>query len=84
MLSIAAKEWMAEGAAKGEAKGEAKGKVEGKADTLFRLLRRRFQTLPSHLEDSIRAADIDRLDEWIDRILDAKSLDDVFGTDQRH
>ena len=84
MLSIAAKEWMAEGAAKGRAEGKAKGKVEGKADALLRLVERRFKGVPSDVEHRVRAADVSMLDEWIDRILDAKSLDDVFGTEQRH
>ncbi len=80
MLSIAAKEWMAEGAIKGRAEGEAKGK----ADTLLRLLLRRFKTLPPDVEDRVRVATIDQLDEWSDRILDAQTLDDVFGIEQRH
>ncbi len=81
MLSIAAKEWMAEGAAKGRAEGETKGK----ADTLLRQLRRRFKTLPSDAEHRVRAADPDLLDEWLGRFVDAQSLDDIFsGPDQRH
>ena len=80
MLSIAAKEWMAEGMVKGEAKGRA----EGKADTLLRQLRRRFKTLPSGIEDRVRGADSDRLDEWLDHFVDAQTLEDVFGTEQRH
>ncbi|CAK0779058.1 hypothetical protein WCLP8_80001 [uncultured Gammaproteobacteria bacterium] len=80
MLSIAAKEWMAEGAAKGRAEGEAKGK----ADTLLRQLHRRFKVLPSQVEDRVRAGSGDQLDEWIDLILDARELADVFGADQKH
>ena len=76
MLSIAAKEWMAE--------GKAAGKAEGKADTLLRLIERRIKAVPSDIEHRVRAADVGMLDEWLDRILDAKSLDDVFGTEQRH
>ena len=75
MLSIAAKEWMAEGA--------IKGKAEGKAETLRRLLRHRFHTLPPEVEARILNADGAQLDEWLDRILDAKVLTDVF-TDLVH
>ena len=78
MLSIAARQWMAEGAAKGEAKGRAEGKAEGKADMLLRQLRRRFSVLDSAVEARVRAADSDRLDQWSERILDARTLSEVF------
>ena len=51
---------------------------------LLRLLRRRFQSLPSEVEDRVRTADSDHLDEWTDRFLDARTLSDVFGVDRRH
>jgi len=80
MLSIAAKEWMAEG----KAEGRAEGRAEAKADTLLRQLHRRFTVLPNGVEDRVRAAVSDRLDEWLDRILDAQTLSDVFGPEQPH
>ncbi len=80
MLSIAAREWIAEGVILGEARGEAKGK----SDTLLRQLRRRFHTLPSQTEERVHAAGIDQLDEWMDRLMDAKELIDVFGIDPTH
>ena len=67
MLSIAAKEWKAE------------GRAEGKAEMLFRQLRRRFHTVPSELETRVRKANDAQLDEWSDRFVDAKSLTDVFA-----
>ncbi|MEI8397288.1 MAG: Rpn family recombination-promoting nuclease/putative transposase [Rhodospirillaceae bacterium] len=76
MLSIAAKEWMAEGRAEGETKG--------KAVTFRRLLQRKFKTLPSNVEALIQAANGDQLDEWLDRILDAKGFTDIFGSDLPH
>ncbi|CAK0778881.1 hypothetical protein WCLP8_840003 [uncultured Gammaproteobacteria bacterium] len=80
------------GLAKGEAKGRAEGKAEGKAEgetvgkanMLLRLLCRRFKTVPPDVERRGRAADIDHLDEWSDRFVDARELVDVFGTDQPH
>jgi len=76
MLSIAAREWMAEGA--------AIGRAEGKADTLLRLLRRRFKSLPADVEERVRTAGTGPLDDWTDRILEAQTLDDVFGAKPRH
>ena len=80
MLSIAAKEWMAEG----RNEGRNEGRTEGKAETLHRQLRRKFKTLPSNVEALIQADNGDQLDEWLDRILDAKSLTDIFGSDLPH
>ena len=78
MLSIAAREWKAEGIAEGMAKGIVQGKTEGKADILLRQLRRKFHDLPSDVIERMQTATIDQLDDWSDRILDAKTLDEVF------
>lgn len=58
---------------------KAEGRAEGKAEMLLRQLRRRFGDLPADITDCVRGADGDELDDWSDRILDAKSLGDVFG-----
>lgn len=70
---------MAQGVAQGVAQGEARGEAKGKADILLRLLRRRFPEVPPDIEDRVRAAGSDLLDEWSERILDARTLADVFG-----
>ena len=80
MLAERVKEWTREW----KAEGRAEGRNEGKADTLHRQLLRRFKTVSPDVEHRIRTADVDQLDEWLDRILDAQTLDDVFGADQRH
>ncbi|CAK0752333.1 transposase [uncultured Gammaproteobacteria bacterium] len=64
--------------------GEARGEARGKAEMLLRQLRRRFKTLPSQVEDRVRAAGSDQLDEWSDRFVDARELVDVFDVDQKH
>jgi flagellar biosynthesis/type III secretory pathway protein FliH len=78
------REWKAEGLAEGVVKGRAEGEAKGKADTLLRLLHRRFKVLPNGIEDRVRAADRDRLDEWLDRFVDAQTLAEVFGPEQPH
>ena len=80
MLADRVKEWTKEW----KAEGIAEGKAEGKADTLLRQLRHRFKSLTPEIEHRVRTADIGMLDEWLDRILDAQALGDVFGTEQRH
>ena len=69
----------ARGLAKGEARGLAKGRAEGEAKSLIRLLERRFGPLPAAVRSRIDGADLTQLDAWIDRVLDAKSLDAMFA-----
>ena len=72
------------GIQQGIAQGKVQGKAEGKADTLLHLLRRRDKTLPSGIEDRVRAAGIDQLDEWSERLFDGEPLTEIFGTDHTH
>jgi len=64
--------------------GKAEGKVEAKAETLIRQLRRRFSSVSPHIESRVLSADIDQLDEWSDRFVDARELIDIFAADQTH
>jgi hypothetical protein len=61
--------------------GRAEGRTEGRADTLLRLLNRRFGLLPAGTEPRVRAASAAELERWTDRILEAKTLADVFAAD---
>ena len=74
LVPTIAQQWLKQG----RAEGMAEGRTEGKADTLLRLLRRRFKTLPAGIEPRIRAAGTDQLDEWTDLVLDARELADIF------
>ena len=69
----------ASGLARGEARGFAKGRAEGEAKSLTRLLELRFGPLPAAVKMRVGGANVVQLDAWIDRVLDAKSLDAVFG-----
>ncbi len=54
------------------------GEVRGKREVLLRLLRRRFKKVPREVAACIAAAtDVHDLDKWLDRIVDAKTLNDV-------
>jgi len=59
--------------------GKAEGKAEGKASVLLRLILRRFGKPDPDIEARIEAASPSQLDRWADRILDAKSLDELFA-----
>jgi hypothetical protein len=68
-----------EGRTEGEALGKAKGKAEGKAETLLRLLNQRFHGVPEDYRRLVLAAEINQLDVWIDAVLDAETVEGVFG-----
>jgi predicted transposase/invertase (TIGR01784 family) len=83
VMSIAAEQWKAEAKAEGiqigEASGKAKGIEAGKADLLLRQLRRRFGALPESTQARVLCASEDQLNEWAETLLDASTLDAVFG-----
>jgi hypothetical protein len=58
--------------------GMLQGVQQGEGVLLRRLLTRRFDSLPAAIESKLTQASIEQLEIWGDRILDAKSLDDVF------
>ncbi len=55
------------------------GRQEGKADTLTRLLQRRFGDLPPWASQKIADAELSTLEEWTLRILDATTLESVLA-----
>jgi hypothetical protein len=57
----------------------AEGKIEGKAESLKRLLTRRYGPLPAWAEQRIDAATAAQLDGWLDGIFDAANLEDLIG-----
>jgi hypothetical protein len=83
VMSIAAEQWKAEAKAEGiqigEISGKAKGIEAGKADLLLRQLRRRFGALPQSTQTKVLCASEDQLNEWAETLLDASTLDAVFG-----
>jgi len=72
-------EGLAEGEARGEAIGEARGKTIGEAAMLLKLLERKFHAVPESAHKRIEAADAETLLVWGERVLDANSLDEVWG-----
>ena len=63
--------------------GIQQGMQQGEALLLQRLLTRRFGALSATQLANIAAASSAQLESWGDRVLEAKSLDEVFG-DTRH
>jgi hypothetical protein len=83
MLAENVKRWeqelKSEGRQEGRREGRREGQREGEAALLRRQLLRRFGPLPDWAEQRIGAADVDAIDEWGLRLLDARSIEEVFG-----
>ncbi|MEO5376098.1 MAG: Rpn family recombination-promoting nuclease/putative transposase [Alphaproteobacteria bacterium] len=56
----------------------------GKAEIVLRQLRRKFGPVSPEIEARLRAASSDQLDEWSERLLDARELSDVFDEPTTH
>jgi predicted transposase/invertase (TIGR01784 family) len=72
-------EGQALGHSKGLTQGLIQGLTQGQMQTLLRLLTRKFGGLPPELLHRLTNANQAELDLWTDRVLDAKSLTDVFA-----
>ena len=59
--------------------GKAEGKAKGKAETLLRVLERRFGSVPADLRNRAQQATLEQLDRWVDRALDVARVEDVFA-----
>lgn len=68
-----------QGRQEGRQEGLLEGEVKGEAKLLLRQLSRRFGPLPNEITERIHTADPSTIERWADRVLDAKSLDDVFS-----
>ncbi|MEO5378511.1 MAG: DUF4351 domain-containing protein [Magnetococcus sp. DMHC-6] len=67
-----------------EQRSERKGRLDGERNEaikiLLRQLTRRFGTLSTSLQEKVNAADTETLELWSDLVLDARSLEDVFDS----
>ena len=61
-----------------EQRGKQAGRQEGEALLLQRLLTRRFGVLSADCVARIQAASSGQLERWSDRVLDARTLAEVF------
>ncbi len=68
-----------EGRKEGERKGRKEGRKEGEVLTLNKLMTRRFGIVPGWAEERLGKAEERDLETWIDRVLDAGSVEEVFG-----
>ena len=71
-------EGIQQGRQEGRQEGLMEGEARGEAKLLLNLLSRRFQPLPDGVSERIHGANPNTIEIWADRVLDAKSLGEVF------
>ena len=69
-----------QGVQQGIRQGVRQGRIAGQRAILERLLLRRFGPLPPAMLERLDTASADDLDAWAEGVLDAPTLEDVFGT----
>ena len=74
-------EGMQKGMQQGMQQGIQQGMQQGEALALQKLITRRFGTIAPDVLIKITAASKEQLDVWLDQVLDADSLNDLFGPD---
>ena len=67
-----------EGKVEGRREGKLEGRLEGKCGLLEKILTRRFGPLPDWAKQRLASASSEQLDQWAERVLEAKSLQDVW------
>ena len=67
-----------EGRQEGLQEGRQEGILQGEAALLRRLLVRRFGALPSWAEQRLEQANLEELERWAERVLEAQKLAEVF------
>jgi hypothetical protein len=68
-----------QGRQEGWQEGWQEGRQEGEVLALLRVLKKRFGELPAPLTAQISTASLEEVEHWLDRVIDAHSLDEVFG-----
>ena len=63
---------------KGREEGLAEGQLRGETIVLMRMLSKRFGPLPNSIAQRIESADASMIERWLDRVLDAAALGEVF------
>jgi hypothetical protein len=70
---------MQKGIQQGIQQGMQQGRQEGEVSLLKRQLSKRFGALSQDSEARLQLATLEQLELWAERLLDAKTLDEVFG-----
>ncbi len=58
--------------------GFEKGKIKGKEEALVFLLQKKFKVFPKCYEKRVSEGDPILLQHWMDRLLDSKTIENIF------
>src|SRR5699024_3349198 len=78
MLTDESRSWVHQWKQEGRLEGREEGRQLGTSALLSRQLQRRFGTLPPPVQQRLTNATLDELEVWSLKVLDAKTLEDVF------
>ena len=80
-LPLFSEKWISEGEARGLQEGRKEGEAKGRAAILRRQLVKRFgkNIIDLRLQERLINSSPEQLDVWAERILDAKTIDEVFS-----
>lgn len=79
VMATTAEQLRAQGRVEGRAEGRAEGRIEGTRALLLRLVQKRFGALPPAVQTRVATASVADLEAWTDRVVDARTIDEVFG-----
>ncbi len=79
LMAAGREEGREEGRVEGRVEGMATGELSGRRQILHQLLVHRFGKIPRRCERQLQTATIQQLDAIGLRLLDAKTIDDVFA-----
>jgi predicted transposase YdaD len=77
-IDIMENEWLAEIFHQGEEKGLVRGRSEAARHMLAKLLEKRFGPIPAELALRIESADLETLERWSLRLMDARTASETF------
>jgi predicted transposase/invertase (TIGR01784 family) len=67
-----------EGRQEGRQEGEKKGEKKGERSVLNHLIIKRFGKIPKTIEDEINHATSLQIEQWVDKVIEANNLEDLF------
>lgn len=68
-----------QGIQRGIEQGREQGREQGQQALFLRMLHRKFADVPADIVRKVEAADVDHLGRWVERILFASTLDEIFA-----
>jgi predicted transposase YdaD len=79
VISKAAQEFIKEGERRGVRKGRKEATLGTEAKILLLQLSQKFGPVPEGVEKRVRVAALGQLETWLDRFVEAKTMEDVFS-----